>query len=444
MKPKVDLLNDPAKPLFFKYLLPSISATLVTSIYVLADTIMIGKGIGEDAVAGLNIILPLLSLFFGTGLLFGVGGSVLMSFSLGKGEKVKANSYFTTAVLLNVVFMVFYLIICSLFFDEIAYFLGSNEATIGYVRGYGHILVGGIPVFMFSTFLQAFVRNDHAPKLSMIGVITGGVVNVIFDYIFIFKLDYGMAGAAAATVMGAIITCIILLSHFITKTSTLKIVRHKYHLDFSKQIFKNGFSSFVVEISNGILMILFNLQLIKYIGNIGVTVYSIISNTGIIVMSLGNGISQAAQPIIAMNHGAGKTKRIKEVRNYAFITAFLIGLFFTLFGVIFPEVVINIFVHPTDRIMAFAPTAIRLYFISFIGLMINIFFSNYFQSILQPGKALIVCLLRGLIISGLFVFILPPIFGTNGIWITMPIVEIITFIVALLLNKRFSKQTIVS
>lgn len=436
MKQQVDLLKDDVRGLFFKYLIPSISATLVTSIYVLADTIIIGKGIGADAVAALNLVLPLFTLFFGTGLLFGVGGSILMSIHKASQNVKAANGYFTTALFANLFMVIFYLTLGFCFFEPIAYALGSTKETIGLVREYGEMLVLGIPFFLFSTFLQAFIRNDKAPKLCMVAVVSGGVLNIILDYIFVYHIHMGMKGAALATVIGAITTCSILVMHFFSKSNTLRIHITSISLVYLVDIIKNGLASFLIEMASGIVTFFFNLQLLNYIGVIGVSVYSIISNTAIIVMSLGNGISQAAQPILSMNYGAGQKDRIQIVRRLGIMVASIVGGAFVLLGFLIPDAIVHIFVHPTSEMMELAPTAIRIYFVSFIGCTLNMFFINYCQATVKPLQSLTICLLRGLILSVALVYLLPALFGYQGIWFVMPVTEFLTFIIALLLLKK--------
>lgn len=439
---QTDLLNDNVKKLFFRYLIPSVSATLVTSIYVLADTIFIGKGISDTAVAALNIIIPLFSLYFGMGLLFGVGGSVLLSVAKGQGDEKKANTYFTVAFIANGITSLIFLIINLVAFDQIAYLLGASETTIGYIREYGMYFIWGIPFFCFSSFLQAFVRNDKAPKLSMIAVISGGVINIIIDYVFIYIFDMGMGGASLATVLGSVVSCLILSTHFLSKSNTLHLVKQGLQLRYFGDVTKNGFSSFLIEMSSGIVIFIFNNRVLHYIGDVGVTVYSIISNTAIIVSSLSNGISQAAQPLLALNYGAGKYDRIDQVKRLGLGFSFATGIVFAVVGFCFPEFVVGLFIHPSKEVQELAPMAIQIYFISFILMVPNIFYSNYFQSTLQPIYALIICVLRGLILSGVLVYILPTILGVKGIWMTMIFVECITLAVIIAFALREKRQSI--
>ncbi len=432
---KANLLEDPVKKLFLRYLMPSISATLVTSIYILADTLMIGRGVGAIGIAALNLLLPLYSLFFGTGLLFGVGGGVLLSISKGKGDEHGAREYFTAALCMAAVAGVFYVTAGHLLFDPVTKFLGRNETMDLYVREYGRILVWGAPVFLLSSFLQAFVRNDRAPKMAMAAVITGGVTNVILDYIFIFPMNMGMAGAAAATVIGSCLTLGILITHLFTKGSSLKITLG-FQWRKAGEIVVNGLSSFLLETCSGIVMFLFNRQLLAYVGDLGVVVYGIISNSALIVASINNGISQASQPILATNYGAGKKERLKETRRMGELTVCFAGMLFVGLGMFFPALVTEAFVKPADEILAMSVPAVRIYFLSFLPMGFNILFSTWFQSVLSPGKALFICLMRGLVLSSSLVFILPMALGVNGIWAVMPAAEFLTLGLCLVLLKE--------
>ncbi len=432
---QVDLLKEAPKKLFFRYLVPSISATLVTSIYVLADTIMIGQGIGADGIAALNYILPIFNLFFGTGLLLGVGGGVLMSVANGSGNKELGNTYFTSSVIWGAIIGLIYMILGSVFLKPIGYMLGSDASNIHLFTSYGRYLIGFAPVFIFSSLLQAFVRNDHAPKRAMVAVISGGVMNIILDYIFIFIFKMGMMGGAIATVLGSVTSVTILLTHFISQQNTMRFVKIKSPFKILVSTLHSGFPSFLIEMASGIVVLIFNLQLLKYVGQNGVVVYSIIANTAIVAMSLFNGVSQGAQPIMATNYGAKQMERVIEVRRLAVMTAMLIGGIIFALGALFPQIAVNAFVKPTPEITQMASSAIRIYFTAFIVMSLNIVYSTYFQSVLKANLSMIICLLRGVIISIVLVLVLPQFWGVTGIWLVMPITELVTAMIALALVK---------
>ena len=434
------MITEPVSKLFFRYLVPAIMANMVTSIYVLADTIIIGKGIGIDAMAALNIVLPLFNLFFGFGLLFGVGGSVLMSISRGKGDIQAGKRYFTTAVILNALTCVVTTIITLIFLKPIVTFLGATDVTMPYVLSYAPYVVGGLSVFAFSSLLQTFVRNDGAPKLAMAGVIAGGVLNVILDIIFVYPLHMGMAGAAIASVIGSATTVAILLSHFFSKSNGLTFLWEGISFFHIKSILATGFTSFLVEITSGLVMFVFNIQLLKYVGDIGISMYGVITNTAIIVTCLSNGINQAAQPIISTNHGAGLQDRIHTVRKLGLKTALIICAVPAILGLMIPNMFTYIFLNPSAEILELSPVAIRTYFVGFFVTGINMFIVGYFQSTVKPQYSLLLCLMRGCVLSIIFVMILAPLLGVVGIWASVPLGEFVTLFLAIYFLRKPTKE----
>lgn len=432
---QIRLLEDPVQKVFLNYLIPSVSATLVTSIYILADTMMIGRGIGAAGIAALNILLPLYTTYFGFGMMCGIGGSVLFCFSRGKGNDRSAQGYFTMALFLAALFAVCSVVLSSVFFEPLLKFLGCTPGMREHAVPYGRILTVVSPAFIMSSFLQAFVRNDGAPKLAMAGVISGGVTNVVLDYIYIYIMGWGMGGAALATATGTTLTVLILSSHFFSKNNHLKPVR-EFSLKKAGEVLGNGMASFILEISGGFVMLLFNRQLLAYVGDIGVVVYGIISNVALVVSSISNGISQAVQPLLSANYGAGKTDRVRRGRTLGISTALAIGLLFTASGYLIPVPIAGLFLEPTEEIMSMAVPAIRLYFLSFVFSEWNIMCGTYFQAIVKPKLSLTVTLMRGVVLNSLLVFLLPAVFGVNGIWLVVTVSEAVTAVVVMWFIKK--------
>ena len=433
-----NLLTESVSKIFFRYLIPAILANMVTSIYILADTIIIGKGIDTLAMAALNIILPLFNIFFGVGLLFGVGGSVLMSIARGRGDEQLGKCYFTLSVILNAITCLILTVLLWIFMEPVVRFLGATNATLPYIRDYAPYVILGLSAFAFSSLLQTFVRNDGAPRLAMIAVVSGGVLNVILDLIFVFPLQMKMAGAAIASVIGSLCTICILLLHFLSKTNGLNFSLKGFSLSCIGRIFQNGFTSFLVDITSGIVMFVFNIKILEYTGDNGVSMYGVICNTAIIVVCLCNGINQAAQPILSTNYGAGFTKRIGQIRSLGIKTALIICALPTILGLIMPNMFTYIFLNPNEEILAMSPTAIRIYFIGFLAMGINMFVVGYFQSTAKPKLSLLVCLARGCVLSIIFVTILAPTFGINGIWASVPLAEFVTLFISIYFLARKS------
>ena len=431
-----EFIQKPVRQLFFHYLIPAICGTMVTSIYVLADTIFIGKRLGATALAALNISLPIYNIFFGLGLLSGVGGSVLMSICRGKSQKEEGNTYFTTALLLNFALLLISMTVCVLFMEDIAWLLGGTEETMPYIMDYLPYIIWGMGTYFFSSFLQTFIRNDGAPKLAMNGVIAGGVTNIVLDYIFLYPMNMGMKGAALATVLGSSLTVVILCTHFFTKKNLLKFTLKGFHPSFLQKIIENGFTSFVIEAASGFTIFIFNLQLIRYLGNTGVSVYGIICNTALVVICLCKGIEQAAQPILSINHGAGLSSRILKVQSLSLKTSVIICTLPVLLGLFVPNLFTYIFLEPTSKILTLAAPAIRIYFTGFLFLGINMVFICYFQSVAKSVQSLSLCLLRGCILVVAFVYILPVFFGSTGIWLAFPAAEFLTMIVGICFYRQ--------
>ena len=439
-----DFLNKPVKQVFMRYLVPSVFATMVTSIYVLADTIIVGKGIGTIAVAALNIVLPLYNIFFGLGLLFGVGGSVLMSILRGEGDEKGSNAYFSTSLVAMCVVLALSLAFFTAFMEKIALVFGGTPETMPYIMDYMPYIVWGMGLFFFSSYLQTFIRNDGAPRLAMYAVVSGGVANIILDYIFVYNFNMGMAGAAIATVMGSGLTVVILLTHFFTKKNNLHFSLKGVRPSFIKNIILNGFASFLIEVASGVTIFVFNIQLLKYAGNTGVSVYSVISNTAIVVVCLCKGINQAAQPLLSTNYGAGLYERTDKIRSLAVKVSIIICAVLVIMGLVVPDFFTYIFINPDSAILSMSAPAIRIYFVGFMMLGINMVFICYFQAILKNGYSMIICLMRGLILVVAFAYIFPLFMDVTGIWLAVPAAETITMLfgIYLIYFKKSAKREI--
>lgn len=427
-------LNAPVKKAFFAYLFPSICATLTTSIYVLFDTIMIGWYEGDMGILALNIVLPMYSLTMAIGVLFGIGGGVRYSVAIGKGETENARKIFTAAFSGVILCVVTVLVLSNVFFMPLMRMLGANENSMRLVAGYGRYVTLGVPVFSIAMFLQAFIRNDRNPRLAMIAVICGGVTNVVLDYVFVFPLNMGMNGAALATVISYALNCLILCTHFLRKKSGLKFC-FKFKPKLIVACAGGGISSFIAELSGGLVIFAFNLSLLKYIGETGVVVYGVISNVSVIALSLFNGVAQACQPIVSASYGASKHDRIRAVVRLGLIAAAIMGVLVCLMGEISPVFLVKMFNKaPSQAVLNLAPMATRIYFCAMPLMTFSIFYIVYFQSVVRAKSAFVISLLRGAVLPVLGVLLLPLFFGGNSVWFVMPIAEAIAVGVAVYLN----------
>lgn len=429
----MNLLEDKPSQLFRKFLYPSLGSAMIMSIYTMVDAIAIGKGVGPLGLSALNITTPLLCILMSTGLLFGIGGASLMSFHFGKSNPKDAKNIFTISFIGVLSCSILYWFIYSIFFNQLATLLGATPLIFNYVKDYMFWINIFIPVITCSNFLSAFVRNDNDPSRAMIGVISGGIVNIFLDYLLVFPINMGIGGAALASAIGMCFSSFIMTTHFLTKRNQLCFIRPFHIFKNLRAVLSSGMPSFLNEFANGLIVCLFNIQILRYADETTLSVYGVIANCAILFTSLFSGVGQAAQPLISTNYGSERTDRINLFKKYGFISVIIMGALFSSICIIYPNTVTRLFMNPTAEIQNIANEAIRIYSAAFFFMGINLFASYYFQSILQPIKALIVSILRSILLSCSFVYIFPIFFSTIGIWYVMPVTEFITLIAVIYL-----------
>lgn len=425
----MNLLKDPLKPIYLKYLSAAFGSAMITSVYSIVDMAMVGQYQGPEGTAALAVIAPIWNVIFSLGLLMGIGGSVL--FSTIKGQRnadakdaKDANAYFTVAVAGSIALAAIVWLALIGFEVPILRFFGANEQLLPLTQEYLIPIKWTAPFFLFNQMLAAFLRNDQNPVLATIGVLSGGLFNMIGDYLFVFTFDMGIFGAGLATAIGAVISFVVMLAHFCSSKNTLAFCTPNNAIQKIKEISVTGFSTFFIDIAMGILTILFNRQIMKYLGSNALAIYGPIVNMSTFVQCCAYSVGQAAQPIISINFGAKAWTRIKEILRYALYTVAGFGIFWTLLSVIAPNLYIYIFMKPTAAILQMAPTIIRCYSLSFLLLPLNIFSTYYFQVLMKPHTAFVVSVSRGCVISGLLIILLPIFFDANTIWLAMPITEL--------------------
>ncbi len=434
----MNVLKDDIFGVYRKFLAAAFGSALMTSIYSLVDAAVVGQYHGPAGVATMAIIAPIWNILFSLGLLAGIGGSVL--YAVRRGARVStapANRYFTAALLMGVALSVVSAI--GLFFFEtplIRLFGGEGELLDLSVR-YLEPVKWGVPLFIFANILMAFLRNDGNPKLATLAVLAGGVFNVFGDYFFVFTCDMGIFGAGLATVIGEIFAVLVMVSHFFRRHNTLRLDLPLAPILFSRKIVEVGFSVFLIDIAMGVLTVLFNRQILRYLGTDELAVYGVIVMVGTFVQCCGYGVGQGAQPILSQNYGAGAFDRVAQTLRYSIWTAALISAVWLVLLFAAPDAFVRLFMKPTDSVLAVAPDIIRTYALAFIFLPFNVFSTYYFQATLKPKVSFIVSLARGLVVSGALILVLPPLFGGAALWWAVPLAEAVVAVYAILSLMRF-------
>ncbi len=423
----MNLLTDDIKKIYFKYLATNFGSTLISTIYGVVDTALVGQYHGPSGPAALAVFAPFWNIIYSFGLLAGIGGSVLFSVIRGEsdGTEAKSNEYFSAAVILGCILTAAAWGAILFFNKPLLLFFGADETLLGLAEAYLLPIKFTVPFFVFGQLVSAFLRNDGRPGLAAISVLAGGVFNIFGDWFFIFVLDMGIFGAGLATGIGAVLSFLLMLTHFFSKKNTLHFVKPSFLFHKTKKILVTGFPTCIIDLAMGVLIILFNRQIMRYLGPDALAVYGIIVNIGTFVQCCAYSIGQAAQPIFSVNFGAQKGGRIRSCLMYALYTAAVFGLVWTGVSLAAPEMYVYIFMSPTQAVLDIAPTIIRTYSLSFLLLPLNVFSTYYFQALLKPRLSFFISIARGFTISGILIFLLPHIAGAMSIWFAIPITEII-------------------
>lgn len=438
----MNLLTDKTSLLFRKYLIPSLLSAATISIFQLVDMIAIGQGVGPDGVAALAIVTPLFGVTSFLGLFIGIGGSVYMGIAKGEKNREKYNASFTISMVL-ILFFSLLLWICFLIFWEPVYiFFGANERLMPLVKEYGSWIIGYLPVFSLSIYLGCVVRADGAPNIALLAVTVSGLFNVLGDYllVFPFTIGTGMAGAAIATVLGNAVQVIIFFRYIISKKCDLKLTKPNHWVRGFKRIVTAGISAGLVDIAYISLTILLNNQVMKYGNETVLAIFGVVYTCISTIQRMYDGVGQASQPIISTNYGGKMCKRIFDIFHYSIIAESILSVMFTLAGVVFPKQIVMIFMETTPEILQLAPEIIRPVFISILFAGIGHFAVYYLQSIMKSVLAIIIAMLRGIVLTGTLVVVLPFIWKLNGIWMGLIFSELITMLFAIYCFSKTSKQ----
>lgn len=438
----MDFLTDRIRPIYFKYLGAAFGSALISSIYGVVDMAMVGQYQGPEGTAAMAVVSPVWNIIYSLGLLMGIGGSVLFSTLRGesKQNQRQSNEFFSAAVIgAAAIAAVTWLTV--IFFDkQLLLLFGAEQTLLPLARRYLLPVKFAVPSFLFTELMSAFLRNDSAPELATKAVIAGGVFNVFGDYFFVFVMDWGIMGAGLATAMGSVLSLIVMCSHFFSSNNTLRFVRPARLMRKLRSIVITGFSTFFIDVAMGIVTVLFNRQILKFLGTDALSVYGIIINISTFVQCCAYSIGQASQPIISVNFGAGKAERIREVLKYAVGTALVFGFIWTGLSLAFPNLFVCIFMTPTESILQIAPSIIRSYGISFLLLPLNIFSTYYFQAIMRPITSFVVSVARGAVISGILIMVLPVVTSAESVWLAMPITELVVAVYAAAMMLVYTKN----
>ena len=424
------------KKRYVKYVSQNIMGMIGTSAYILADTFFISRAAGADGIAALNLVLPIYSLIFAIGAMIGIGSATRFKVQRARGEK-EAELYFSNSVyfclLIGVVF-----ILAGIFVPgKILIILGADEVIVRVGTPYTRIFLLFTPFFMLNYVFSAFVRNDENPTLAMIATFSSSIFNIIMDYVLMFPLGMGMAGAALATAFSPVVGMAICSVHFFSKNSTVKFCVRSFSLMRLVKSCGLGVSAFVGEMSSGVTTLIFNIILLRIAGNVGVAAYGIVANIALVCIAIFNGITQGAQPLLSESYGKGDRVSLKQLLKWSVITAFSFAVLMNVISNWIPQEIVAVFDSEGNKEMsAYAVDGLKMYFIGFLFAGINIVGTGYLSATEQALGALVCSLSRGFVAISLCAVTLSSLLKMNGVWLSFPAAEVITLVIMLPFLKK--------
>ena len=397
---------------------------------------------GSEGLTALNLSLPVFNFINGFGLMLGIGGGSKFSMLYCRTERKETDAIYTSAFAAILAIGLLFEILGIFFSKQVTHLLGADASIFHMSQSYIKTILLFSPAFLMNNLMACFMRNDSAPRLAMLGMLSGSLVNVILDYVFIFRFDMGMRGAALATCISPFISMGVMSIHFITGWNAFSLRLMVPSLSTIKEIVSLGLHSFCSEVSGGIVIMIFNFVIYRISGNTGIAAYGVIANIAIIFTAIYAGIASGIQPLMCRYHGRSDTSAIRYVLRLALRTAVIFSVFaYTaiFFGTSYIVGVFNS--NGSSMLKSIAETGLREYFLFMPFMGANTILSVYFTSKEMPKQAQLISLMRGTILIIPLAFIAYVLRSMTGVWLTVPIAEIITTLVGMSILLIHNRKT---
>jgi len=437
-----ELENENISKLLYKYFMPAFAGVIINSLYNIVDRIFIGQGVGSLALSGLSAIFPIMVIIMAFGMLIGVGAGVRVSFNLGKKDFNRAEKVLGNAFVLMIIVAFFITLIGFLIKHPLLTFFGVNDETYGYANDYLDIILGGTIFQIVGYSLNNLIRSEGSAKIAMFSMVIAAGLNLILDPIFIFWLGMGVKGAAYATVISQIVLCFWVISHFRSDRAVIRLRTRNFTVqkDIVWYIVTIGFSPFAMQLASSLVFGTFNVQLVKYGGDIAVGAMGIILSIAMLMVMTIIAINMAAQPIISFNFGGKDYGRVKETLVISLIAATIVSIVGFMAGELFPRSIIKLFNTNDAELLEIGVRGLRLFLLALPLVGFQIITGNYFQSTGKAGLAALISLLRQVIVLLPILLFLPKYYGLDGVWFAGPIADTISaFVTSFFLIREMRK-----
>lgn len=420
---------------YLKYISSNIMAMIGTSLYVLADTYFIALGVGSTGLTALNLALPFFNVMSATGMMFGVGGSTRYAIVKFDDQK-RANEIFFTHVIFGLCVGAIMMLFGHFFSRELAYLVGARGDILEMSSTYIRTVTMFAPAFILNYMSENFIKNDNAPTLAMTASLIGNAGNIILDYILIFPCHLGMFGAALATGLAPIISLSLYGLRMLKRKGSLRLIKGPLLFKEMKKSLLLGFPSFFNEFANGFIILVFNILLLKYSGNMAVAAYGIVTNIAIILICIYNGLAQGSQPLWSRAYAKNDQKQFRTITRYAYLSLLVLAAcsYLILYGFTKP-IVMAFNSQNVAALTRYSIEGMHLYFIGALFMGFNILTMMYFIAQEKGRPAHIISLCKGLLLVIPMVLIMSALFGVKGIFLSVALTEILVFIYSILAIK---------
>lgn len=438
---EIRLRDGAIAPLFRKYAIPSVIALLFVGLQTIIDGVILGNFVGANALASVSLILPCYSFIAAFAIVIGVGCQTLISIRLGEQNRQGANDSLRSAFLFLVLFSIVTSVVIYFFSNSIAILLGANDVLLSGSVAYLRAMIPFSPFIIVMFFSDYIIKSIGRPVYSMTIMSLTVILNIFLDLLFVAVWDMGTSGAGLATGISFTIGAMFNLPLVFFNQKIVSFKRGKFSWNLVWQMMYNGSSEGVSEISAGISTLMFNLALMSYMGESGVAAFTAINYVFFIGVIVFLGISDGIIPIISYNYGANQWSRVTRVLKLAMKTNFLIGCFIFFMLTMFGDNIISLFFKNGESdVIRIASEGTSKYAFAFFIIGLNILSASYFTAIANAKISIIISMLRGLIFVAICIYILPKLFGMEGIWYAVPISELCTLAISYYLVRKSLKQ----
>ena len=436
---KIQLSDHFTTGRLLRFALPSIVMMIFTSFYGVVDGIFVSNFTGSTAFASLNLVWPYIMILGGVGFILGVGGTALVSYQMGTGDRKLANRTFSLIVYAGIVVGLLLTLFGELTMAPVCRLMGASEDMLPYCVKYGRVMLLGIIPFTLQNMFQSFLVAAEKPRLGLWVTVAAGITNMGLDYLFMGPFHWGVVGAAWATMLSECVGGLIPLLYFCFPNSSLyRLGRTRWDGAALLQTCTNGMSEFVTNISMSLVNMLYNLQLMKYIGEDGVAAYGVIQYVAFFFVAIYIGYSMGTAPIVSYHYGAENYDELKNLfrKGMGFIA--VAALCMITLSQTLANLVAGIFVGYDAELTALTAHAFRIYSLAFLMSGFNIYGSDFFTALNNGKISAAISFIRTVILEMSAVMLLPLAFGMDGIWIALPIAEALALVVTaqFLIRKR--------